>query len=336
MKIKNIVTKLLISFILASCSPAAKVAPTETAVPTSTFMPIPPTPTITPTLDPMINAPEHATEYDSVRKTYIWVEGNNIYYYDNERQIFSWDADDGYTYFYREIQLANGEINAAWFRPLIENYFAYDYEDVSAIPMDVWVKYGTPGSESIIKMTHRDVTSAGDLGKTPDRMNKYLIAMFGIVDPSDLMKSGKDFTHAFTFNGKELIADFSNKGGFQITFVSEEELKPLVAENKAVRSSGNLANGFIYLSYDKVVNRKVQVRVASSLPLDELLDKSPSGDPQYEFRYMIFLALMNILVADDGTDLNDFAALTPASLVAADSARPRPGDGLPDLQIEYK
>jgi hypothetical protein len=43
MKIKNIVTVLLVSFILASCATVAKVVPVETAIPTSTFTPIPPT-----------------------------------------------------------------------------------------------------------------------------------------------------------------------------------------------------------------------------------------------------------------------------------------------------
>lgn len=48
MKIKNIVTVLLIALILASCVPAAKVVPTETAAPTSTFMPVPLTSTVEP------------------------------------------------------------------------------------------------------------------------------------------------------------------------------------------------------------------------------------------------------------------------------------------------
>ena len=47
MKIKNIVIVLLIAFIMVSCAPAAKIVPTETAVPTSTLTPIPLTPTIT-------------------------------------------------------------------------------------------------------------------------------------------------------------------------------------------------------------------------------------------------------------------------------------------------
>lgn len=45
MKIKNIVTVLLVAFILASCAPAAKVVLTETTVPTSTFTPVPDTTT---------------------------------------------------------------------------------------------------------------------------------------------------------------------------------------------------------------------------------------------------------------------------------------------------
>jgi hypothetical protein len=49
MKIKSIITVLLVAFILASCAPVAKVVPTETTVPTSIFTPVPPTPTVTPT-----------------------------------------------------------------------------------------------------------------------------------------------------------------------------------------------------------------------------------------------------------------------------------------------
>jgi GH35 family endo-1,4-beta-xylanase len=53
MKIKNIVTVLLIAFILISCAPAVTpevivVSPTGTAIPTLTFTPIPPIPTSTP------------------------------------------------------------------------------------------------------------------------------------------------------------------------------------------------------------------------------------------------------------------------------------------------
>jgi GH35 family endo-1,4-beta-xylanase len=55
MKIKNIVTVLLVASFLASCAPAAKVVPTETIVPTSTFTSVPPTSTITPTPIPTID-----------------------------------------------------------------------------------------------------------------------------------------------------------------------------------------------------------------------------------------------------------------------------------------
>ncbi len=69
MKTKTIITVCLVAFILASCVPAAKVAPTETAFPTSTFTPNPtktlrPTeaPTATATKDP--NEPVGATGLD--------------------------------------------------------------------------------------------------------------------------------------------------------------------------------------------------------------------------------------------------------------------------------
>jgi endo-1,4-beta-xylanase len=54
MKTNNIVTVLLVAFVLASCVPAAEVVPTETAIPNSTFTSIPPTPAIPPTLIPAI------------------------------------------------------------------------------------------------------------------------------------------------------------------------------------------------------------------------------------------------------------------------------------------
>ncbi len=63
MKIKNIVAVLIVGFILASCSPAAKVVPTETAIltfrPTVTVTPLPTitsTPDYTPTPTPIPQA----------------------------------------------------------------------------------------------------------------------------------------------------------------------------------------------------------------------------------------------------------------------------------------
>jgi endo-1,4-beta-xylanase len=55
MKIKNIVTILLVAFILVSCTPAAKVIPTETAVSTSTSAPAP---TATTTATPIPTIPK--------------------------------------------------------------------------------------------------------------------------------------------------------------------------------------------------------------------------------------------------------------------------------------
>ncbi|MBI5351895.1 MAG: endo-1,4-beta-xylanase [Chloroflexi bacterium] len=66
MKIKNIVTVLLVAFILVSCAPAANIVPTETAVPTLTVTPIPSTPTTTST-----PAPENLADAKDLSK---WVD----------------------------------------------------------------------------------------------------------------------------------------------------------------------------------------------------------------------------------------------------------------------
>lgn len=53
MKIKNIITVLLLAIILVSCAPAVTaIPPTETAIPSSTFTPVPPTLTVVPTPTP--------------------------------------------------------------------------------------------------------------------------------------------------------------------------------------------------------------------------------------------------------------------------------------------
>lgn len=345
MKIKNIITGLLVLIFLASCAPAVTVV-TETTIPTSTITPIAPTPlppTITPTLDPMKNAPDGATGIDKDGKYYMEAENGEKYYYDETRGQFYWkNKVDGYIYFYFEA-LAKQEAYLA--RPWIENYYAYDFEDNSgwnyegfnAIPIDVWVKYDTPGSESIVKMTHRDVVSSDDISQTHNHMNSFLIDKFQISDFPSLyaaLTSDTGIPYEFIFNGETMSSTLGTNGGFRITFVSEDELKPLALEKKAVRSNGNL--GYIYVTYDGVENGKVLVRVASSQPLDKLLGNSPAGDPQYELRYMIFLPLMNILVADEGTDLINIAAMTSAGIVASRSAFLRNKDHKPDLQIEYK
>lgn len=66
MKVKIIVTVVLVPIILVSCAPAAIVVPTEMAIPTSTITPIPPTPTITPT-----PAPENIADSKDLP---IWVD----------------------------------------------------------------------------------------------------------------------------------------------------------------------------------------------------------------------------------------------------------------------
>lgn len=315
MKIKSIVTISLLAFILASCAPAAKVAPTETTVPTSTFTSIPPTPTITPTLDPMKSAPNGATGIDNDGKYYMEVDGYKFYYFE-----------------------ATTEQEAYWARPYIENYYAYDHWDINAIPIDVWVKLGTPGSESIVKMTHRDVKTSDDRSNTQLELNTFMLEKFQLTELKDLregLNSNDGLAYNFIFNATKMSSTFGKDSGFKVTFVSEEELIPLYEEHMAVRSNGTL--GFVYLTYDGVKNGQVLVRIASSQSLDKLLTKDPViGDPEYAFRSAIFLPLMNILIADDNDDLINIAAMRDAGIVASGSSDPRSQDGNPDLQIEHK
>lgn len=264
----------------------------------------------TSTPDPMANAPLGATG----------VDGQGIYYM---------DADDGYRYFYFGETLVR---EAYWARPWIENYSAFDDWEVDAIPIDVWVKLSTSGSESIVGMAHRDVTTSEDRSTMTDELYRPLTLRFeyqDLFDMRDGLESGIAFD--FVFNGTTMSSTFGKNGGFQITFVSEDELKSLHEQGKAVRANGNL--GFIYIMYDGVENGQVLVRLASSQPLDKLLGNSPVGDPQYELRKMIFLPLMNILVTDEDYDLINMAAMRDAGIVASRSAFPRTEDGMPDLQI---
>lgn len=62
MKIKNLVTVLLVAMILVSCAQAGKVVPTETAIPTSTITPAP-TATITATAIPLIPKEQFTNGY---------------------------------------------------------------------------------------------------------------------------------------------------------------------------------------------------------------------------------------------------------------------------------
>jgi len=168
-----------------------------------------------------------------------------------------------------------------------------------------------------------------------DELNRPLRLKFQKNDLQELREgliSGLEFD--FVFNGETMSSELGTDGGFQVTFVSESELKPLAEEHEAVRANGNL--GFIYIIYDGVENGRVKVRVASSQPLDKLLGNSPAGDPQYELRKMIFLPLMSILVSNEGDDLINIAAMTSAGIVASRSAFLRNKDQKPDLQIEYK
>lgn len=302
-------------FFIIACQSQVDVTetiPTNTAIPEITL-----TSTQSPTVIPQ--ALPTATKDPNAPAEFTRVE-NGIYYL---------DANDGYTYTYF---IKSAKQEAYWARPLIENYYAYDDFDIDAIPMDVWVKLGTPGSGVIVGMTHRGVIISNDLSNTQIELNTFMLVKFQMTKLKELrdgLNSGIPFD--FIFNGEIMSSNFGKNGGFQITIVSEDELKLLHEQGKAVRSNGTL--GFVYLVYDGVENGRILVRVASSQPLDKLLANVQYGGPEYELRKMIFLPLMNILITDETDDLINVAAMRDAGIVASASADPRSQDGRPDLQI---
>lgn len=312
MTMKRISGLLLLSIFLAGCANVTPTpAPTETITDTPTLAPTDiPQPTLTATPDPLANAPEGTTGFDE--------NGDPIM-----------DAEDGYRYSYFD---ATAEQEAYWARPFIENYYAYDDWDFDAIPVDAWVKYGTPGADIIIQMTHENVRSFKNKNSVVDSLNKPLREFLGFSSLDELkqnLNTSAGVSYDFEFNGKTLTSNFGLKGGYVVTFVSEEELKPLYEQGKAMRSQRD--NGFGYLIIDSVKDGRVLVRVASSQPLSKLLGKSPAGDPEYGFRFLFYWPLANLLVRD--SDLLHVNNLTKASDLASVSALPHPTSGEQELQI---
>ena len=281
-------------------------APTLTVSP-STNTPQPNKPTETP--DPLANAPEGTTGVE-----------NGKYYK---------EAEDGYLYYYFE---ATAEHEAYWARPLIENYYAYDDYDINAIPITVWVKFGTPGSENIIEMTHKDVLSFDDRAAITDQLNNPLKDLFNKASIQELImglnsEDGMPFT--FTVNGNPIQGRFGVNSGVEVTMVDKNELFDLVNQKKALAVQGTL--GRIYYTVDGVKeDGTVMFRIAHDLPLDKLLVSAPNGDREYEFRKLVVLPLANLLVTD--RDQLDVYNLTLAGILASRTGFDRI-DGNPDLQI---
>ena len=305
---KKIILFLLFIFLTAcanSVNPEPSSTVTFTPVSSSTFTQIPSTPTQTP--DPLANTPDGATGVE-----------NGVYFM---------DADDGYRYFYQER-------DDSWVRQLIQDYYAYDHWDFNSLPTDVWVKDGVPGAEKIVKMTSSDSRSFKDRSDMLNIFDKFIPTRFGyssVEEGRNVLKSESGIPVAFTFNGQKIVGNLGNNGGFSITFVSEEELKLLYDQGKAVRSNGNL--GLVYLTYDGVENGKILIRVASSKSLDELLVNIPSGGPEYELRKMIFLPMINILITDENEDLINVSGMTYAGIQASRSADSNAQGGEQNLNI---
>lgn len=339
-------TLLPLLFVLAACSStlnAAGTTPTtadsvpatgtgpgvaKTPVPESTASP-------TATEDPLANAPEGTDGVDENGKYYMDAENGNRYYYDQDRGMFYWDADDGYRYYYKEDTLSSGEVVHYLARPLIKNFYAYDDSDIDAIPITVWVKLGTPGSESIIEMTRKNVSSWDDRAPITDQLNDPLKDLFNKASIQELItglnsRDGMSFT--FTVNDIPMEGRFGTHSGVEVTMVDKRELIDLVDQNLALAVQGT--QGRIYYTVDGVKeNGTVMFRIAHDLPLNKLLVSAPNGDREYEFRKLIVLPLANLLVAD--SDQLNVYNLTLASILASRTGFDRQ-NGTPDLNIVIK
>jgi len=163
MKIKNIVRVLLITFILASCAPAAKVVPTQTTVPTSTFASFPTTihptyvylPTITsiPSSTPFVATPLSpllASQHSQAN-----YDGNVIVTIKSESLL-----DKGYRDLYYEVVL--NFKNSSGKEITDVDYFLVPYQDKDA------KQYGTITDNTVYVITalgsneHRGTIPAGE------------------------------------------------------------------------------------------------------------------------------------------------------------------------------
>lgn len=121
MKITNIVTILLVAFILVSCAPAAKIVPTETIVSTSTLTPVPFTPTSTETTIPITITPiplpttkvERWMEYQNAFAIKMFGASDAIC----EWEIFGQKKQE--VYVWALCQTVNREINSAGSVPAV-------------------------------------------------------------------------------------------------------------------------------------------------------------------------------------------------------------------------
>lgn len=117
MKIKNIITVLLVAIILTSCAPAAKVVITETALPLATFTPLPQaTPTITP-------IPSATPVPFSLSGNFAVAEEDKINVYSVEGKIIRTIQTDGWVRNYKFSQQGKMAAYSAFNK--LENDMAY-------------------------------------------------------------------------------------------------------------------------------------------------------------------------------------------------------------------
>jgi GH35 family endo-1,4-beta-xylanase len=247
MKIKNVVTVLLIAIILASCAPAVTHMPlTETAIPpTSTFTPIPPTPTITPT-----PAPENLADAKDLPK---WID-NYIHAFGGKVTINGVDMDAK--------QLTEEIRKSAEVFTQVKEINGVEY-------LFLWIN-GVPLAMREGKGQWEDLTSRKiiELGTKPDEVFRYIGVRYS--DPFNVITSSKvDQVFAEEFNFCFLMDtayhQIEKREGI-LTFQNAIDAAKSAKENGMITIGGPLVYGKSDFDYTYLKEKR------STLTRDELIN----------------------------------------------------------------
>ena len=311
MKYKNMISVLLISFILASCAPATIIVPSETAVPTSTFIIIPPTPTITVTLDPMANVPEGTTGFDKTT-------GEPI------REV---THEDGQTFTFHLNE------QEEWVR-LAGEFPLMDIGQWNYIPFRITISEDTPGGSNILQIVHADSTDDNNRPITK-RIRNFFITRLGLSasDPeyyrlvNEEMDKGSESDARFpiiTSDGEETEIILSNVNGINLTIVNTNKLKMLFEEGRAIQwFDGHGGTYYLRVTVDEYNNAICMA--ASEIPLDKLADRI--------LRNFIFSCVSHVFTQEDQREILNYSN---TQFLASASAETVASTGELEVEIKYK
>lgn len=219
MKIKNVITVLLVAIILASCVPTgqtALISPTQTVVPISTPTPIPSTPTITPT-----PAPENLADAEDLSK---WIN-NYVHAFGGKVTVNGVDMDA--TQLTEKIRK-----NAEEFTRVKDiNRTEYLFFLVNDMPLAM-----RAGNGKWEELTSRKIMA---LGTKSDDVFKYFGAQFS--NPFNLNKSAK----VDEILGAEFNSAFLNDGYWHVVEQSEghSDFTNVIDAAKEAKSKGMFVIG---------------------------------------------------------------------------------------------